>query len=146
MRYLAIDPGGSTGWAVFEDGKLLDCGACAPPGLRWRGIQGVLVEMPQKYPHDNVDSNNLITLAYRLGRVVGPLEIEGVPIRTVHPKEWKGQLSKDVCHLRGRKKMTPPELELMDLRALPLSAKARLDMLDAVCLGLWALTTGMWHK
>jgi hypothetical protein len=145
MRCIAIDPGASTGWAIFDSGALVACGACAPPGMAWGGIDRVVAEMPQRYPHDTVNPNDLITLAYRLGRVVGPLEREGAVIHTVLPREWKGQMPKDLCHRRSRAKLTPAELAIVDAVLPTLGAKAKTDMLDAVALGQWALVAGLWR-
>lgn len=143
---MAIDPGASTGWAIFDSGfgTLVDCGACKPPGLPWTGIQRVICEMPQKYPHDNIPPGNLITLAYRLGLVVGPLMAQGAVVVTVTPHEWKGTTPKDLCHRRSRAKLSPAELVLLDSALGGLKGKSD-DMLDAVALGQYAILAGLWR-
>lgn len=124
---------------MFERGTLLDCGACAPPGLRWQGIDRVIGEMPQRYPHDPVNPQDLITLAYRLGLVLGPLLMAGVPVELVMPRDWKGTIDKVRHHPRIVGKLRPAEREVYERARKPLGEKARGDMTDAVGLGQWVL-------
>ncbi len=156
-RFLAIDPGASTGWALYEGARpvLTLCGVCDPPGLQWGRIDRVLVEHPTKYPHDNVPPNNLITLAARMGRVIGPLEVAGAHIDYRKPADWKGQEPKPVCHGRSWVKLSAAEQEVVRkcastvIKSFVPGAKVRdghplLDMLDAVALGQYAIAAGLW--
>ncbi len=147
MRGLAIDPGGSTGWAVYDNGALLDCGACAYDAVPWcQGVDHIAAELPQAYPHETVNPNDLVTLAYRLGVVVGPYVRQGVKVHLVLPREWKGgNIPKSVHQPRIVAKLTEPSLGVY-LRALkPLGTKARTDLTDAVGIGQWALRMGLWR-
>ncbi len=144
MRCLAIDPGAVTGWALYESRALTACGVCAPPGLQWGKIDRVLAEMPQKYPHDNVDPNRLLVLARNLGLVVGPLQLAGARIAYVKPAEWKDQEPKPVCHARLWKALTPAAQAIVAACGRGIQAKPLLDMLDAVALGQYALQERLW--
>ncbi len=146
MRGLAIDPGGSTGWAVYESGLLVACGACAyDSGSTWTNVDAVVAELPQRYPDDPVNPNNLITLAYRLGVVVGPLVARGVPVELVLPRVWKGgNIPKPQHHPRIVAKLRPAERAVYDRALGALGAKARTDLTDAVGIGQWALMTKRW--
>ncbi len=141
---LAIDPGASTGWALFDRGTLVDCGACAPGSRTWT-VTRCIAEKPMVYPREPVDPNNLITLAVSLGIVLGPLVLAGVQITYITPREWKGQTPKPVHHPRIVAKLSPPELALYRARIGPLGAKARTDLTDAVGLGQYAILHGLWH-
>ncbi len=146
MRCLAIDPGASTGWALYEGAplRLTACGVCVPPGLQWGAIDRVLVEHPVKYPHDNVNPNSLIKLAVRLGRVIGPLEFAGSRIDYREPAEWKGQEPKPVSHGRSWVKLSPAEQAIVLRCGKGIGAKPLLDMLDAVALGQYAIAKRLW--
>ncbi len=140
-----MDPGASTGWALYENGVLAECGACVPGARTWTHIDACVAEKPQVYPRDNVDPNNLITLAVSLGIVLGPLVLAGVPVVYVLPRDWKGQLPKDVHAKRIVARLKPAELEVYRAAYAPLDAKARTDLTDAVGLGQWALLHGLWR-
>lgn len=142
---LSIDPGGTSGWATWHQRKLLDCHACSYecfPNLP--DVTHILAELPEHYPDSPVRPSNLITLAYRLGVVVGPYVARGVPAKLVLPKEWKQQLTKTKCHARSWAKLSPAEQDIVTRRGKGLNAKALLDMLDAVALGQYAWLMGIW--
>lgn len=152
MRCLAIDPGASTGWAVYEDGRLVACGACDPQDVwlyaRPAGpeVEHVFFEKPQKYPHDDIPPANLITLAVSAGIAIGPFVTYGAKVAFALPKEWKGQTPKNISHARSWAALTPGEQAVVSMRGKGLSAKALLDMLDAVALGQYALAKGLWRE
>ncbi len=105
----------------------------------------VVAELPQRYPDDPVNPNNLITLAYRLGVVVGPLVARGVPVELVLPRVWKGgNPPKAIHHPRIVTKLRPAERVVYDRALGALGAKARTDLTDAVGIGQWALMTKRW--
>ncbi len=155
MRCISIDPGASTGWALWENEELIACGACEPEqvracvgtlarvGVAAPPIEHVIVEVPQKYPNDRIDPNNLITLGVSAGIAVGMF----LParVRRVFPREWKAQMPKAMHHpmiygalsLRGR--------AVVDVGGRGLRGKALGDLMDAVGLGLYAITRGLWR-
>jgi len=125
MKILGIDPDTqASGWAIIEDGpKVVKAGCVNTKHLKLRGLEaatqqgkklarlidslssevdGVIIESQQKYNlsyRNNVNPNNLITLAYVSGAAVGAARnIESV--RLVKPREWKGNVSKGATHRR----------------------------------------------
>jgi hypothetical protein len=148
LNVLAIDPGASIGWAWYPRGALAACGRVAREIDLVRALwdydlrcvytqQGIatIIECPRVYPHGKVDPNDLIVLARRVGR----LEANWPGAETVFPREWKGTLTKAVCHARGLAVLDDSERAIVaqDLQGVP--ASARHDAMDAVCLGLWRL-------
>jgi hypothetical protein len=138
---IAIDPGECCGWAIFEGGILTHAGADpfgrAVWGAFFPAASLVVVERPQIYGVDKsrADPNDLITLAVKVGRICALAEECGAKCETVLPREWKGNLPKDVCHERALGKLSPDER-----RALPeLPRSVRHNMLDAVGIGLWKI-------
>lgn len=137
---IAIDPGKSTGWAVFNGdakgkGTLQSCGIT--PHMRdvsWGGATAAVIELP-KSRHDTPNPNSLITLAVRIGEYKCLLEREQVKVELFFPEEWKGQLPKDVCWRRSLAKLYPGELEAVT-RGKKGHKKVD-DLEDAVALGLW---------
>ncbi len=150
MRCLAIDPGASSGWALYENRLLVACGACRPHEV-WHAALGatirvdrVYLEKPQVYPRDDVDPNTLITLAVSAGIAVGPFVAAGARLDVVLPRQWKGQLPKKVCHARSFGALTEAERSVVGACGRGMSSKPLLDMLDAVALGQHALATRVW--
>ncbi len=149
MRCLSIDPGLSTGYSIFTDGELTECGAFTPGRKVWApsDFDRVVAEIPQVYPNSGVDPNDLITLAYRLGVILGPIVsgLNAPPLRLVKPREWKQQVPKSVSHPRILAKLTHKEATLCASSCEKLGAKARGDLLDSIGLGQWALLHGIWR-
>lgn len=100
-------------------------------------IAKFVVEVPVVYLHgpggkkDGADPNDLIDLA----AVVGALCVtfsEAFVLKAVQPREWKGQVPKEIHHARALSRLDADE------RArVPKLAKSRLhNALDALALGL----------
>ncbi len=155
MRGLAIDPGASTGYAVYEyevechgtltTWQLLDCGAFKPGTRTWTHIDAVIAEKPQRYPHEPISPADLEALREHLRVVLRPLLAAKVPVHYVRPAEWKGQTPKPIHARRIQAKLSPPELEVYLRCMLPLGTKARTDCTDAVGLGQYAILHGIWR-
>jgi hypothetical protein len=134
---LAIDPGTSTGWALFDShgiagkGELVACGGGCP----LFDVRRVVIELPQSYPSHPVPPNDLITLAFLAGRYAGRVP-EGTEVQTVFPHEWKGNLPKDVCAARVRARLSKEELALV--KACDVPEKQKHNVLDAIGIGLFA--------
>lgn len=139
---VAIDPGKMTGLAIFAvDGFLLF--AIAGTEERCLALLGAslcvggdcIIEVPQVYPgqQQKGDQNDLINLAVMVGRYADRATACGFHVKLVKPREWKGQLPKDVCWQRVRETLKPFELDIME--KLPKS-KAH-NMHDAIGLGTW---------
>ena len=125
MKILGIDPDTqASGWAIVTDGpKVLKAGCVNTKHFKVKGLEAsvlqgkklaqligslsseidaVVIESQEKYVNsyrNNVNPNNLITLAYVSGAAVGAAC--GVDhVRLIKPKEWKGGVSKGAMHRR----------------------------------------------
>lgn len=153
--YLSIDPGESSGWALWNEitGKLYACGAGDFTALRlflsghsYR-IDGAVIELPQVYLKrlSKGDPNDLIKVAVQVGRYVESLDRLGCVAKLVHPHQWKGTITKDAHHAQIWAKCTPQEQEIIRRHGQGLNKKALGDMMDAVGLVQWAIRTGLWR-
>lgn len=133
MRTLAIDPGRDNGWSIYSDRWLVDCGLGDPP----LGIYSFIVaERPQIYERGDVDPNDIVTLAIRLGRQLG--RFPESPIGLVLPAKWKGQVPKPIHNRRVLDALSPAEEKVY--LACGVSESKRHNVIDAIGLGKWALT------
>jgi hypothetical protein len=141
---LAIDPGESTGFAAFRHGVL----SCAWPATihaepirelgTIRGYDACVIERPRFYPgQSKVDANDLIVLALRAGILAQA--VAATSTRFVAPSDWKGQLPKNVCHVRIRAILSPLEAGILERDTRKLAASVAHNVLDAVGIGLFAL-------
>jgi hypothetical protein len=156
-KYVSIDPGKhACSIACWQDCQLVYAGLIENPfkyasrqrADRWGDLGrnvariiriylgefdsiSLIVEVPQIYPGPRKeDPNDLIDLAGVLGAIIGASEAHVVwsPL----PKDWKGQLPKEVTKLRVDQKLTGPEKERI---AWPLE-RLRHNVYDAVHLGI----------
>lgn len=151
MIWWSIDPGTSSGLAVWEGSTLthaqllndsttanalgghdrclceletgLATGVLARPA-------GLVIELPQVYGERKTDPNDLILLAVLVGRVQN---LVGVETQLVKPREWKGQVPKDVMVRRVWKALTEEERERIQE---PRCRSLRHNLLDGVGIGL----------
>lgn len=133
------DPGNICGWAGFMNGALLECrsikwGRFAPIETPWHGYSNdcdiaTVIEKPQVYnvARSKGDPNDLIDLAIKVGMLCAWYPNHEL----VLPREWKGQLPKDVCWNRALEVLTPSELSVIK--------GSDHNMRDAIALGLWKL-------
>lgn len=156
MNLITIDPGKVTGWAMFVDGELLRCGAgkkaeiFSPPF--WERPNPLLpkkvvvsaldqfqvvIEVPRWYPHDQVDTNDLIDLAVLVGEIKSFYERRHCRTELVFPRTWKGTRPKPIHNKQVLAALTPDELKLVPLR--PRAKTPDHNCLDAIGLGLWKL-------
>ena len=146
MALVAIDPGKVTGVAVFQGGVLCRATVCSleecrifiedeEPLRRGKPAGDCIIELPQVYPgqQQKGDQNDLINLAVMVGRYAERATVCGFHVTLVKPREWKGQLPKDVCWRRVRETLTP--LELGKMAKVPKSQAH--NMYDAIGLGTW---------
>lgn len=146
MALVAIDPGKVTGVAVFEDGVLVRATVCdleecllllenTAPLNRHRLSGDCVIEVPQVYPgqQQKGDQNDLIKLAIMVGRYEACATTQRFRVVLVKPRQWKGQLPKDVCWQRVRETLTPGELTKLE----KLSKSKAHNMHDAIGIGTW---------
>jgi hypothetical protein len=140
---LSIDPGATTGWALFSSAtitapkRLVACGTGHPP---YEGVLHLVIEVPQIYPgKGHVRPQDLVTLAFLAGRLAGCSGV--LDTRYCFPHEWKGTLPKEICHARVMKKLSTEEREVIGASEKIISAGLMHNVLDAVGIGLYA-----WRK
>ena len=139
-RTLSIDPGASTGWALFDGSDLTFAGVldpeCAHPLALVpdvRSVSAIVTEYPEFRPGDTKSNpNDLITLAMRAGVIEGMLRAHAPSAwwRRVRPSQWKGSVPKPIHNKRVLGALTAREMAL-----LPNALKH--DTIDAVGIGLW---------
>lgn len=132
VRLLAVDPGRVTGWALFRDGFLVDCGK-TPNGRDLPPADEVVIERPvirKRHPRPD-DILKLAMLAAAIGE-----RYTRAKVTFVKPEEWKGQLPKGVCWHRACKALAPDELDA--------ARGTDHNTHDAIALGLSHL--GRFHK
>jgi hypothetical protein len=146
VALVAIDPGKATGVAAFLGDVLHVAGVRTEeqcllfiennaPIRRGKPAGDCIIEIPQVYPgqQQKGDQNDLIQLAVMVGRYADRATVCGFHVRLVKPREWKGQLPKDVCWQRVRETLTPLELDNLE----KLSMSRAHNMHDAIGLGTW---------
>ena len=148
VTLVTIDPGKASGAAEFLGGVLSRATVCteeecllfienAAPIRRGKPAGDCIIEVPQVYPgqQQKGDQNDLIRLAVMVGRYADRATACGFRVKLVKPREWKGQLPKDVCWRRVRETLTPFELEV--LSSGKVSKSRAHNMHDAIGMGTW---------
>lgn len=141
---IGIDPGKTTGWAMFCQGKLIDAHAVKDGRIIWpardNGLPGtiVVIEIPRVYPFGGKgDPNDLIDLAVLAGEYYGHYRRAGFETVLVPPRTWKGSVPKPIHNERVLAQLTPAERDLLPRR--PRAKDFDHNMIDAIGLGLWQL-------
>ena len=99
--------------------------------------QRVVIELPRVYPGDvKGDPNDLIDLA-AVGGAFIPLGINGATF--FYPRQWKGQMPKDVCQRRIEKVLQPIELSACERTMRRYRKGMHHNLWDAIGIGLHAL-------
>lgn len=165
IRYegiLAVDPGmTATGWSIYRDGRLQACGilrADSPNpvenmkkicyGLKtaWeehmsgtRPPEYMVVEKMQVYRQGLAkgDPNDLIDLSILGGALWTSIQPKAVSFPV--PRQWKGQVPKDVLIQRVIKELSKQEETILRSDVDHVPSGLRHNVYDAVCLGKWAL-------
>lgn len=145
MKLMTIDPGKNLGWAVFEDGRLIETGLledCTLMGVV-RTLSAVcaghrpslaVIEIPQVYQQRLLkgDPNDLVDVAVIAGAAAAVITPFAEP-QLVRPHVWKGNRPKAIDN-----RHTLSVLSADEKSKIPLGAK-RHNVLDAVGMGLWKL-------
>lgn len=149
---IAIDPGvRATGIAVYDSCRelaaaWLSCGdswtetaiaarnelvTCYAPQLLAKAE--IAIEVPQIYVQAKLkgDPNDLVDLALMAGCLVGLLAAPGTRVTNYRPRQWKGQVPKDVMVERIKAKLSPDERARI---ALP-SKGLEHNVYDAIGIG-----------
>lgn len=144
-RIIAVDPGTEqAGFALFENGKLIQAELIKEKGSlkehrAWRVscrigellVPGatLVIEHPQVYARSPSDPDDLLALALVVGGVLA-LHKGGEIVR---PREWKGQVPKNLMTARILRQLDADE------RALCKQINDNHNVLDAVGIGIWKL-------
>lgn len=136
QRLIAIDPGTrSAGVAYFLEGTLVqlnrlqNIGFGDVPTYDVADSDVLVIETPESYPNSPVNPNDLITLALQAGALSKAFPAKRV--YSVKPKQWKGQVPKNISHERILTRLSVAEISLTKGHSH--------DELDAVGIGLWFL-------
>lgn len=149
-RLVAIDPGTRfTGYAWFDDKRLVDCGVLKAKGLDKMFVvcreyfeeccnvmPPVIIERPQVYLQrkQKGDPNDLVSIALVAGYCASFFEKPAFML----PRRWKGTVDKDVMCDRVRDRwMNGRERELLESKYIPKSYIN--NTLDAIGVGMYHL-------
>ena len=146
---ISLDPGvKKAGVAVFHDKKLTE--AWLAHGKNWQDTaQNVkshfiacysaelVMEKPQVYVQSKLkgDPDDLIGLALMAGCVAGMLSAGVKSVYLYFPRQWKGQVPKNIMTARTKEKLSDEERSRVDLPAKYLQH----NVWDAVGIGLYHL-------
>lgn len=124
---------GPQAWATMADEVF---GAVYQARLPDFYVGGIVTEYPQVYRHGPGDPADLIELAGVVGAVVAGLsESPPVHITGYLPRDWKGQVPKDVMCARIMSKLTPADLAAIQ----PCAPSLLHNVQDAIGIGLFHL-------
>jgi hypothetical protein len=139
---LAIDPGKKKlGWAFFSAGVLVRCGLSRIDGIDTLGRLAVIhalqlpcatrgiVELMTVYPGEGKSAPSDLLDVATVGAEVAGRKCDFVEY--VRPRDWKGQVPKEIHHPRIRERLESYELVV--------AKGANHDTMDAIGLGLHAL-------
>jgi hypothetical protein len=154
---LSVDPGlRQCGVALWSSGGILvrawlaraRTKPGAPIGERWRDIaqcvgsgavEKLVVERPQIYRMSPGDPNDLLNIS----AVLGALAVsQGAEVVTYLPRQWKGNLKKDLHLVSIRASLTEVERSRVEERPKSLAH----NVWDAVGIGLYYFDRGLWKK
>lgn len=155
MDLISVDPGlRACGVAVFRESVLSRAlfvvspersarGGAAWVAMAWAVAQAVaaeswtsaVVEFPQQYDGESheVDRRDLSELTAVAGAVALVLSAKASVLWTPVPREWKGQVPKDVHGRRILSRLTPAETYRVEW---PKAERFRHNVTDAIGLGL----------
>lgn len=160
---LSVDPSiRACGIAIFDRKKLVYVNVLRPSavinaaeGIRdvmdlaqdaWEKTMGasfspetLVVELPQIYQQAQLkgDPNDLVPLAIMLGRLWERFKPKNMLMPL--PKEWKGQVPKEVMNNRTLASLSKREVEIFSDDLLRVPGGLRHNGMDAIGIGLWAL-------
>ncbi len=145
--FVSIDPGVTTGWALWNLRGLVACGlgdprvcprhVVVPRADDEDVIHDVWIESQRIYPHSHADPNDILKLAQDAGRWAGIYAAVGVEAFYVEPSTWKGQVPKAIHHPRIWGALTAPEQAIVASAGKGVAPSKRHNMMDAVGIGLW---------
>lgn len=98
----------------------------------------VIIEYPEQYAYSPAPRSSVQGLAYTAGALTYMFSQSfGASVQLVLPKEWKGQVPKEIFLKRIEKRLDEQEKSVLDSKSLPLSKKH--NVIDAIGIGLYYL-------
>lgn len=154
MFLLTIDPGVSTGWAIYNVASktLVECGEDAWPNYYF---DRVIIERPV-FDKRTKDPESIAQLLLRVGEYKGMLLAKNTArVELVRPATWKGSVPKEThqeYHIWP--KLHPMEENVVNHCANKFTRRKYAkhpferipDVMDAVGIGLWALNRQPWRS
>jgi len=138
---LSIDPASDaerSGWAYYRDRQL------ALAGIGWPPFSAdiIVIERPQVYPHGGkkqADPNDLISVALFGGRLLQSVARKETTIIAIHPRQWKGQVPKEIHNRRVLKQLSSSERIAYAHGTKGIAPSKVHNVIDAIGIGLWRL-------
>ena len=134
MLWITIDPGATTGWAIWDVDRLLRCGSCAPREVPAGSYLEAVIEWPQERTHGRkIGVASLLVLAGHAGEALATVSCAHQT--RYFPAQWKRGVPKPmrnepyIIAERVAKRLHPDEPR-------PPSTARELDTWDAIGLGL----------
>ena len=137
-KIVAIDPGvHQTGWAVFENDRLINAGMA--PSLDLFSflpsqVFKMVIEKPEKYPDKHITHRDIDKLLGLVAFISDQAKQQGWRVEAVKPSRWKGQVPKAVHQNRIKAAMKRGEGAAVTWPAPYLCH----NVFDAIGIGLFA--------
>lgn len=133
IMIVCIDPDTKlSGVAWFLNGILLDAGLTKEPVDRY-GVKKCYCELPEVQFGRTKNPKDIVALAIAAGKVTALLP----DVTWLTTRQWKGQLSKAVCHARAWAVLLASEKKIIE--DYPTNKNTLLEVMDAVSMGLKVL-------
>jgi len=135
---LAIDPGESSGWAIFFKGMLIACGLNGEPSPLPPKLDLLVIEEPRIYPGGRTRRPaDIMKVQASAHHWRGKLEARCAEVRMIAPRTWKGTIDGDIVCARTLAKLDPGERQVFDDAMHGVAKRKQHNVLDAIGLGLW---------
>ncbi len=164
LAFLAIDPGATSGWALFDSARRLTaCGlGVETPSSQFLNSKNgvfdlaeVIIECEQLHGRSEQNPNSILLMARNAGEWFGRCSEYCENVRYIRVADWKGNTPKDINHRRSFEKLDPAELKALVAGCTGVSPKSaavdvairkglttsdkRGNILDAIGIGLWGV-------
>jgi hypothetical protein len=143
LPLLAIDPGKTTGWALYYEKRLHRFDKLTDAQILTGGLHkylpplvDIVIERPV-FRRNHPRQENILTLAMLAGQIGAVYGLERT--HYVKPEQWKKQLPKGVCWARALGRLDADERALLHPAIVRSAKKLDHNIADAIAIGLWAL-------
>jgi hypothetical protein len=141
---LAIDPGKLTGWAILAGGLLHSCGLASVVSFDapltafpdvYPADHDLIIEAPEQYASGPLKGIDITQLAFKIGRIRE--HYKRATAATVLPKDWKGQVPKEIHNARVMASLNPGERHLATGYMRDVAEAQKNNVIDAIGIGVW---------